>query len=428
MPVQEGDGGGEPDRGGLPAKSNRPGPPPPGGGPGSGPPGSIGGGLAFMGRRSPLLRGFSSMPDAMLPVLLRRRGLYGGAPPPAVPGRGDTVPAMLQPGEKVIPQNVAQDPNYGPMADQMIAQGRMGMGLSPGAAYGQGPVQMMGGGEVPDMPGARPSRAIRLLQLILELDDMDNAGTSDDPNQHFAFGGTAMPWSRQTPFGGARPSGGPQPLGPAGAPPPAPGGYNRDTEGNVTNYNPASPWGNYQGNQNAYGLGLLYRGIGNAGAAGAFDPRGNQALINSQIEAAQGTKDALVRRQMTAADLYGLDPAQQAVAKLQAQRDTGRGVQDISAQIRANAAQSQDEFFKNLYSQLTGAGIGYSTNEQNARNERIAQQNAGRVAKQNQFNPGQFIGQIGGAAAGAYMGRPPGVPRTAIAPPMDPGLQNLPRP
>jgi hypothetical protein len=89
--------------------------------------------------------------------------------------------------------------------------------------------------------------------------------------------------------------------------------------------------------------------LGGARQAGYFDPRGNQMLINSQREAAQGTADALVRRQMSQADLGGLDPAQRAVAKLQALRDTGRGVQDIMAQTRAGALASQDEFYKKQY-------------------------------------------------------------------------------
>jgi hypothetical protein len=417
MPIYEG-GAGPTDEEGIPAKGDRRPPPPPGGGPGQGPGGGFSG---FSGRRPQVFRGLSSLGDD-LPILLRKRGMQVPGITPSTPGRSDTVPAMLQPGEKVIPQNVSQNPQYEPMLDQLIAQGRMGMGMAPGEAYGQSPVHMAGGGEVPDMPGARPSRAIRLLQLLLDLDEMDQGGT-----QHFAFGGTAQP----NPFNMASPGGQfgnrfgagagiPRPQAP---PAPAASPWSRDTEGNVTNFDAANPWANYQQNQNAFGLGLLYRGVGNAGAMGAFDPRGNQALINQQIEGAQGTKDALVRRQMTQADLSGLDPAQQAVAKLQALRETGRGVQDISAQVRAGAADRAQSFNEGMLRDLYTGGQQYSLNEQNARNERIAQQNAQHNA--NKFNPGAILGQVAGAALGGFtggLGR--GVPKTKIAsfPPPNPPL------
>jgi hypothetical protein len=89
--------------------------------------------------------------------------------------------------------------------------------------------------------------------------------------------------------------------------------------------------------------------LAGARGAGYFDPRGNQMLINSMREGAQGTADALVRRQMTQADFGGMDPAQRAVAKLQALRETGRGVQDIMAQTRAGALESQNAFYQNQY-------------------------------------------------------------------------------
>lgn len=418
MPVFEGGGGPPSEEEGLPNKATRR-PPPPPPGPGGGPIGGFGGGFGGatrFGLGSALFNGLPGL-EENLPILLRKRGMQRPNKAPSPAGR-DTVPAMLQPGEKVIPENVSQNPQVEPMLDELIAQGRQGMGVPPGQAYGQGPINFAGGGEVPDIgAGGRPSRAIRLLQLLLELDEQDGGGVPG-----FAFGGTAGFGSFRdralgglsgSPFanrmgprlGAARP--GAAPPGPGGsreAPPTEPGGfqYNRDVEGMATNYNPNDPWGSYGASQNPYGLGALYRNVGAAGAAGAFDPRGNQALINSQLEAAQGTKDALVRRAVSGADLAGLDPAQRAVAKLRAQQEAGRGVQDISAQIRANEAARAQEFNQQMLRDLYGGGLQYNLNEQNARNERIAQQNAGRVAKQNQWNPGALFGQLGGAAIGGW--------------------------
>lgn len=91
--------------------------------------------------------------------------------------------------------------------------------------------------------------------------------------------------------------------------------------------------------------------IAAARQAGYFDPRGNQMLIRSMGEAAQGTADALVRRQMAQANLSGLDPAQAAAAKMQALQSTGRGVQDIMANTRAQAMGNQESFIKGMYGQ-----------------------------------------------------------------------------
>jgi hypothetical protein len=128
-----------------------------------------------------------------------------------------------------------------------------------------------------------------------------------------------------------------------------PGGPTRDAAGNITSYDPRNPWGAHTGNTNPQWYGDVNRMLGQAGQAGYFDPRGNQALINAQLEAAQGTKDALVRRQMTQANLSGLDPAQAAIAKQQALRDTGRGVQEIGAKVRGDALAAQDAFMKQLF-------------------------------------------------------------------------------
>lgn len=139
-----------------------------------------------------------------------------------------------------------------------------------------------------------------------------------------------------------------------------------------------------------YGMELQQVGdISAARKAGYFDPRGNQALIRSQEEAARGTADALVRRQMSQANLGGLDPAQRAVAKQQALLQTGRGVQDIMAQTRANAMGAQDQFFKQMYGGAASSAMQART-----------QNDLAKAEAQRQGGLGGAIGQV----AGAYMG------------------------
>jgi hypothetical protein len=194
------------------------------------------------------------------------------------------------------------------------------------------------GGVVPDdedeASSGRPSRALRILQLLLELDD--NGG--EEP-QGFFFGGRAKKKTIIDPYG-----------------------YERQQVGD----------------------------IGAARQAGYFDPRGNQMMMGAMNEAAQGNADALVRRQMTQANLGGLDPAQRAAAKQQALMQTGRGVQDIMAQTRATGLQNQNQFFQNMYGQAAGAGM-----QARFQND---------LAKRENERKGGFWGNLAGQAIGGFVG------------------------
>ncbi len=394
MPIQQ--TGGDYDGDFFPGGNQKASGPGPGGPPGGGPPGGVGAtGLGF-GMRPQIFNGLQGIGDGQLPILLRKRGLRVPGVTPGPPGKSDTVPAMLTPGEMVMNRGVTSNPELMQMLMQMNQQGAAAQG------YADGGVVPEEGAPMPESP------ALRFIRLLLSLDGGGVEGFANGGIAGFGSGGGMFRGQQPnlSTMGGRRP----QPLGsPFGQPggqaaaPPQPGGfqYNRDSEGNVTNFNPNDPYGGLAGSQNPFGLGLLYRGIGQAGQGGAFDPRGNQALVNQQIEAAQGTKDALVRRQMTAADLGGLDPAQQAVARLQALRETGRGVQDIAANVRAGAADRAQSFNEDLYRQATQGGLGYTLNEQQGRNERIAQNNAGRNANQAM---GGWGGQLAGAALGGWAG------------------------
>jgi hypothetical protein len=216
----------------------------------------------------------------------------------------------------------------------------------------------------------------------------------------YATGGVSGLFRQSGLFGQPRtPMGRSVPAGSAGG---TANGWNYDKNGQVTNYNPSDPWGWLRESHIPTTFGQSQRLLGQAGQMGVFDPRGNQALINSQIEAAQGTKDALVRRNMTAADLGGLDPAQRAVAKLQALRDTGRGVQDISAGIRADAAGRADDFYRNLFNTHVGGDLQYLGGEHGAELERINQSHAQRG--QNKHAWQGVLGQALGSAAGGFIG------------------------
>jgi hypothetical protein len=180
--------------------------------------------------------------------------------------------------------------------------------------------------------------------------------------------------------------------------------YTHNAEGNTTNYNPNDPYGAFAHNLDPTAFGASQRQLGAYGNAGYFDPRGNQMLINSMNEGAQGTADALVRRNTTQADLSGLDPAQRAVAKQQALRDTGRGVQDIMANTRAQALGNANDFAQSLYNQQLQGAIGQYGQLTGAR---LGDWQAGNQQNRNNKNYwGDLAGGVLGAGVGGYFGRP----------------------
>lgn len=425
---------------GAPRPSTRPGGGPPGGGPGSGPGGGFGG---FSGIRPQVFRGLQGTGDS-IPILMRRMGIDMNAMPGA-PGRGQVPPAMMAPGQPV---------SQTPAAPMGYAQG----GFVPGVTGG--PVQPSDTVPAALTPGemvmnrgvmANPTIAavLTLLNILgadvqggsgmggeMEGEDCPHCGGKMEPGEEpdeqgfacgghvkgYAFGGFAggngtsrfmggfgrggagiggalFGGGGSTPKGGQTTQGGAQ----------AANGYTYNNQGGVTGgYNASNPWGHFSENRGTDVYGNAVRNLGQAGQAGVFDPRGNRALLTAMQEGAQGDADALVRRQMSQADLGGMDPAQRAVAKLQALRDTGRGVQDIMAQTRASALGSADQFYKNIYGQVLGAGTGFIGADNAAEQQRMTDR-ANRPSALGQ------IGQIAGSLGGAYLGgRTPGVPRTPI--------------
>jgi len=381
-------------------KANRPGPPPPGGGPGSGPPPGIST-LSGGGMNPQILRLLAGFNNNQLPIMLKRRGL--GPQPgltPGPPGRGDTVPAMLTPGEPIA-SNPTADMT---MRDAISQLNMLQAGGPQPQGFAHGGVAMPSGGQY-----------------------CPHCGMPHGQVQGFAFGGVAVqpgafsgpsmaggqPQAAAGGFGGGGWGNGagllnklrqPTPQGAPGGPGVAfgPGGYTYNPEGGITNVDPNNPWGTYQGNRDPSFSGQGARNLGNYGQAGYFDPRGNQMFLNAALEGAQGTASALQHQQMTQADLGGLDPAQRAVAKLQALRDTGRGVQDIMANTRAGVLGNANDFAQQLYLQQLQGSLGQIGQTNDARlNDWLAGNQQNRAHK-DQWST--LAGGVLGSGLGGYLG------------------------
>ena len=369
------------DPNGEPIRYNRP--PRPGAGGGTSYPGVVGGGFpSFSGRGHAF--GIPSGGDNLLPGRRFKSGFPGvqgyagggiaGIDPASHPMPSDSVDASLTPGEMVMNTGVTSNPLLLSILTLLNVLGAHHMEAN------------MAGEPCPHCGGMKGDNA-----------DEDGDGYGCGGRVGYASGGVAG-WANA--FMGRN-----NWRGPSAAPATPTGGFQwtRDSNGNVSNYDPSNPWGSLSNSTNPSAYGTGTRLLGQAGSMGVFDPRGNQAAINSQIEAAQGTKDDLVRRNMTAADLSGLDPAQRAVARLQTLRETGRGVQDISAGIRADAANRADDFYRNLFGNYTGADINYILNEQQGRQNRITNSSASAGGQKHFW--GNLAGNtLGGAIQGAASG------------------------
>jgi hypothetical protein len=343
-----------------------------------------------------LLAGFN---NNQLPIMLKRRGL--GPQPgltPGPPGRGDTVPAMLEPGEPVA-SNPTADMS---MRDAISQLNMLQAGGPQPQGFAHGGVAMPRGGQYCPHCGM-PHGQIQGFAF---------GGVATQPG---AFSGPSMAGSQQPAapgfgnggWGGGlanrlNPRGAPQgaPGGPGGAF--GPGGYTYNPEGGITNVDPNNPWGTYQGNRDPSFSGQGARNLGNYGQAGYFDPRGNQMFLNAALEGAQGTASALQHQQATQADLGGLDPAQRAVAKLQALRDTGRGVQDIMANTRAGVLGNANDFAQQLYLQQLQGSLGQIGQTNGARLADWAAGNQANREHKNQWST--LAGGVLGAGVGGYLG------------------------
>jgi len=304
----------------------------------------------------------------------------------------------------VMNTGVTQNPDIAAQLAQLNMQGAQQMGPQGPQGFAQGGM-VQGGSYCPHcgMPHGQGAQGYAFGGVAVQPGAFSGPSMAGQP----APGG-AQPAAPQNPWalGNAGKWGGMSQApkqGAFGGPGGAWGGqYTYGPEGGVTNYNPNDPWGHLTNNRDPSLWSQGARQLGAFGQAGYFDPRGNQMLLNSMNEGAQGTADALVRRNVTAADLGGLDPAQRAVAKLQALRDTGRGVQDIMANTRAGVLGNANDFAQQLYQQLVAASAGQVGQTNAARlNDWQAGNQANREHK-DQF--GTIAGGVLGAGVGGYFG------------------------
>lgn len=251
-------------------------------------------------------------------------------------GGGDTVPAMLTPGEGVLNVGAMQQPGMADFLRQANQQGVKTM-----AAGGVVP----GDGEGEDaQPDDRKELILKLLRLLLDDEPKDVQG--------FAFGGMVRP--QYGGFGGPQQMGVQQPQMPAGGlQQQQPMGMSSSNAGmfggnvrrllqrkqpNNPNLQPApqltgptatpsNPWGNdpfAPGSQNPGDemMQRIWKMLQGYGDFGAFSPEGSKGLMDAIRGEATQNADALRRRAATQADLSGLDPGQAAAYKMQTDLNT----------------------------------------------------------------------------------------------------------
>jgi len=416
-------------------KGGRPTSPPPGGGPGG-----VGGGFSGLFGTPGIGPGLPSMPGTGqqgLGVFMQKRWLPTmGGPPQGAGGVGAATGAGLPPWLSQMNMNGGL-PSGSAYSSAQQPQGYADGGQVPGT----GPVdpqpqdtQQIDAtpGEIVMNPGVTSDPVISAFLTLMNILGAHHMGAgAASPSQGnggsvegFCEGGRVPGYAFGGPvggagfggggFGGYRPGGGGmgggaprQGAAPAqNGPPPAgqgqPGGgwggrYTYNPEGGVTNVDPNNPWGTYQGNRDPGFIGQGARDLGGYGAAGYFDPRGNQMLLNGMLSGANVDANALQHQAMTSANLAGLDPAQQAAMKQQTLRNTQSGVQNIMAQTRAQALGSANDFAQGLYGQQLGGSLGFTGQTNQGRIQDWM--NGNQMNRQNQSGGG-FWGQLGGAVAG----------------------------
>jgi hypothetical protein len=271
----------------------------------------------------------------------------------------DTVPAMLTPGEYVVNAQAASHP----LVQQLLQ-------LLNGYACG-GPVRGYADGGM-----VRPTPGIGAMAPT-------SGGTNYAPITPQANPNTPTydQWRHQTGWGyGGTPM----------------SGYFRDTVG-PQKYNewlkanyPAQTSGNaFNDPINAYTQ-LIQQYNQN----GSFGPQGSQDYLRSLQGVAANNASALGARAMNAANVYGMDPSQAATTRLQSLMGTDRDAANMLGNVNAQFLQNQDEFGKNLLSQL----FGYGANRELSNNSylhNLLLQNDQQDASKHNFLPNLIQGQLG---------------------------------
>lgn len=234
-------------------------------------------------------------------------------------GPTDTVPAMLTPGEYVVNAHAASHP----LVQQLLQllNGSYGQGYACG-----GPVRGYAQG---GMVGAMQP-AVGANNFAPITPQAQNIPTYDQWRRQTGWGYSGRPMSAQE-----RDYVGPQK-------------YQAWLQSNY----PAQASGNaFNDPVNAYTQFLQqYNQNGN------FGPQGSQDYLRSLQGVAANNASALGARAMNAANVYGMDPSQAATTRLQSLMGTDRDAANMMGNVNAQFLQNQDEFGKNLLSQLFGYG------------------------------------------------------------------------
>lgn len=113
----------------------------------------------------------------------------------------------------------------------------------------------------------------------------------------------------------------------------------------------------YGGNDNGF-LQQIYALLNGFGGQGAFSPGGSQAFMNASQQHARQQADALQAQAMNAANLYGMDPGQQAATRLQAMMGADRGVADLMGSANYGLQMNQQQLAEQLLQQMLGFNTG----------------------------------------------------------------------
>ena len=180
------------------------------------------------------------------------------------------------------------------------------------------------------------------------------------------------------------------------------GGTVRNRNGDVYSYDPNNQWGSYTGSYNPGARGVAERTLGQFGAAGYFDPRGNQMLMDSVRQEALANARASQQGAGLRAQLAGLDPGAAASYSLEAGL---RGSSDVARALNNARTQSmlQQQGLANSMlgaNQSFGYGLDNAVQQANLQNRNSAEQ----YNRENNFNFGDFAGNVVGLGVGAFTG------------------------
>ena len=169
--------------------------------------------------------------------------------------------------------------------------------------------------------------------------------------------------------------------------------------GSANTFNAQDPWG-WLGGQSQGNFGDIFNVLmGQAGQAGMFDPRGNQALLGALKQDAQRQSLGRTRSALNFAKNNAVDPSAYGFTALMAQL----GGQSDLADALLNARTQSGLQSQNFYQNLLNMGLQNNWGWQSADQQYKIQQGLAQ-AKPKGGGLGGLLGQIGGMAVGSIPG------------------------